>query len=371
MKKMARKLSILLAAAMAAGSLTACSGISGDVAATYGSESISMDEASFWLRYEQWMNEAYYWDMYTYFGYENMWEAPSGDGEKTMADSLTESVMTQLLQSRVLIDHAEEYNVALTEAQKEKITETVTSFLEEYPDFKNYCDASQEEIEGWMQTNSLAVLVADAVKKAANVTVSDEECQQYSIEYILVSEEDEDTAEESAEEDSTEEETTATGEELANQVLAQAKEGKEFSDIASELSLTASNASYLVTGETSTDIRYTTSAAMAVGDVEMVQEEGTGWYIIKKSNDLDEDATESKREEVQTTKETEAFNEVYAEWAKSAAKFDVKKAWTKVEISDKIYVAPETEEAAEDESADAEDETVESETEETAATEAE
>ncbi|MCD8009316.1 MAG: hypothetical protein LUF34_00615 [Lachnospiraceae bacterium] len=376
MKTITRKIAMLLAVILTVGSTAGCgSSTVGDyattVVATYGDEKIYLDEANFWLRYQQWMNEAYYWDLYTYFGYDNMWTAEY-DEDTTMADYFKENVMAQILQTRILLDHAEDYEIELTDDQKTEVSDHVTEFLETYPLFMNQTDATEEQMVEWMEMNATANLVAQAVKDAAEISISDEDCQQYSIEYILVEEEEETTEEETTEEETSADEsaeaeteedssTAATGEELAQQVYEMAEDGFEFSDIEATLGATSSTERYLVTGEESTDITYTTSAEMEAGEIQMVQEEGTGWYIIKKTNDLDEDATEEMREELTEEAEDEAFNEVYAEWAEDAPTFKVKeKIWAQVEITDKIYEEETEEETSEEETA--EDESDESET---------
>ncbi|MCD8077667.1 MAG: SurA N-terminal domain-containing protein [Lachnospiraceae bacterium] len=408
MKTITRKIAMLLAVILTVGSTVGCgSSTIGDysttVVATYGDEKIYLDEANFWLRYQQWMNEAYYWDLYTYFGYDNMWTAEY-DENTTMGDYFKENVMAQILQTRILLDHAEDYDIELTDDQKTTVSDHVSEFLESYPLFANQTDATEEQMVEWMEMNAKANLVAQAVKDAAEISISDEECQEYSIEYILVEEEEEEeetTAEETTAEETSaeaEEETTAgdgsdgsetyaeqtyaeqtateaeeetaeetteeetaeddsasavAGEELAQQVYELAEAGTDFSEIEESLGVTSSTASYLVTGEESTEITYTTSAEMEAGEVQMVQEEGTGWYIIKKTNDLDEDATEEKREELTEEAEDEAFNEVYAEWAEDAPTFKVKeKIWSQIEITDKIYEEETTEEETTDETAE-------------------
>ena len=85
--KLKKAFAMMLAAVTAAGILSGCgSSKIGDYATTevakYGSEPIYLEEANFWLRYEQITNEAYYGQMYKYFGYDNMWTMPDGNDGK-------------------------------------------------------------------------------------------------------------------------------------------------------------------------------------------------------------------------------------------------------------------------------------------------
>ena len=302
---------------MACGSLTACqSSKIGDYATTevakYGNESIKLEEANFWLRYQQVQNEAYYGELYTYFGYDNMWMAASGYSTQTMGDYTHQSVMSQLWQTRVLADHAADFGIELTEEQKTKVAESLQEFLTTYPVLSEHTDATEEQMRGWLEQNAVANLVANAVREAADTTVADEEIQAYAVEYITVNKPEEtteaaeteaaeteaaesaeveteaaetaaetaavereapETAEETAEvvvdedvtaeaaEDVTAEaaeteeagEALPEGEELANQVLAMAQNGADFDTIDEALGTTHDHTSYLVTGETSTD----------------------------------------------------------------------------------------------------------------------
>ena len=449
-----RKLSLVLAAVLCTGMLSGCeSSKIGDYAATevakYGKESIMLDEANFWLRYQQMENENTYGWFYTaYYGVENIWTMDiSGNGTQTMGDNLHKAVMTQLWQTRVLADHAGDYNISLTDAQKEKIAETAASIRETYPGLSEYADVTDAKIQGWLEQNAIANLVAQAVKDAAEIVISDEEVQAYGIEYITVTkpaeseaeettaaEAEETTAAEAGETTAEAEETTAAeaeettaeaeettaaeaeettaeaeettaaeaeettaeseettaeeaedvvdleeaeeepaleGEELANAVLALAQEGTEFDEIEEQLGVSHYDTSYLLTGETSTDVKYTTTAEMAAGEVQMIAEDNS-WTIVKRVNDLDEDETEERRENLLEERQNLAFNDKYAEWQTASPKFTVnEKIWSQILVDEMIYEAPTEEETEEAEETEALTEEAEAEGAETEAAETE
>lgn len=363
--KFIKKISVIMAAVLAAGTMSACASSEiGDYATTevakYGSESIKLAEANFWLRYEQMTNEAYYGYMWQYFGYDNMWDADSGDGT-TQGEAMHTEVMKQIRQMRVLNDHIADYGVELTDAQKEKIASEVADFLESYPNFADYCDASAEEIQVWMETNSTACLVAEAVKDAAEINIEDSSVEAYRVDYITFEAPAEEETEEAGEEAETEEASeteeepadTRTAEEKAQAALEMAQAGQDMETIAESFDTTNSHESYLVTGEESTDIQYTASQEMEAGEAQIVQD-GDDWLLIVKANDLDEDETEERREEAIDEQQTEAFNTTYTEWEKSSPKFKVnEKIWSQVTITDMIYEEP-TEAYSETEAAETE-----------------
>ena len=197
--KTMRKVLAAAAAVVTAMSMTACSTQTADktfdpdaAAATYGSKTITMREANFMLRYQEWIEEqssAYMNQYYQYYGYENMWAAPTGIGNKTIGDYFKEVVMSQLLQTYVINDHAAEVGVELTDLQKKAISDTVTRLHDETAynkAFWNYTDATDEQITEWLTANAIAVLVNNKITDEAEVTVTDEEVKSFTINYITV-----------------------------------------------------------------------------------------------------------------------------------------------------------------------------------------
>lgn len=197
--KTMRKVLAAAAAVVTAMSMTACSTQTADktfdpdaAAATYGSKTITMREANFMLRYQEWIEEqssAYMNQYYQYYGYENMWAAPTGIGNKTIGDYFKEVVMSQLLQTYVINDHAAEVGVELTDLQKTAISDTVARLHDETAynkAFWNYTDATDEQITEWLTANAIAVLVNNKITDEAEVTVTDEEVKSFTINYITV-----------------------------------------------------------------------------------------------------------------------------------------------------------------------------------------
>ncbi len=403
-KGMAALLAAVLTAGTAAGCAASMSEYGTTPALTYGDQTVYLDEANFWLRYEQWLMESQYGTMYQYYGYTNMWEAPA-DEYTTLGQQLKEDVMAQILQTRILNDHAEELGISLTEEDQTRITETVADFRESFDDsFREYCDASDESINGWLQQNALAVKVWDAVKQQAEVTVTDEECQMFSVEYVNITDStdstestestaaettaassesadttaaetesteasgeestaaetesaeasgEESTAAETAGAQSSGEDTTAaetteaasgetlTGEALANEVLRRLNEGQAFSDFEDELGVTVNNQSFLRSDTDNSSTIYQEAVNMATGEAKMVDYDG-GWYVIYCVAELDKEATEEERASVEDTKREEHFNTVYAEWTAAAPSYEVQDAWDDLKVDEMIYVAKET-----------------------------
>ena len=305
------------------------------VAATYGSENIYMDEAVFFLRYQQWTEEAYYWDMYTtYFGYDDMWVVPAdSEGNITMEDYLKEYVMSQLIQTRVLIDHADEYGAALTDAEKTKVSEAVDATYENLAEeFFNYVTISEEALQAALEKNAVANKVYEAVRQSTQVEVTDAECQMYTIQYALLGDVTDDS-----------ENVTITAEDLAADVKAQLEAGSDFEAVGELNDFSVSETSYLKADDSNTSELFLYTVMMTEGQIESWQS-GENWYVVKCVSELDEEATEEKRAEVEDEKREEYFDTVYEEWAAAAQSWDVKKAYENYTIisGEEIYVALES-----------------------------
>ena len=404
MKGWKKGMAALLAAALTAGTAAGCAASMSEYGTTpalvYGDETVYLDEANFWLRYEQWVMESQYGLMYQYYGYENMWDAPA-DEYTTLGQQLKEDVMAQLIQTCILNDHAEEMGVTLTEEDQTRIADTIAEFRENFDaSFAEYSDASDESITTWMQKNAMAVKVWNAVKQDTEVTVSDEESQMFTVEYATITEStsapestaaataeadstaaENTTAADTAEADSTAEETTAAettaaessqasgeestaaetesagaettaeettgaeealaGEALADEAVRRLQEGQSFADFEDELGLTSSSQSFLKSDTENESTIYQNAVDMATGDVKKVAYDG-GWYVIYCVSDLDEEATEEKRAQVEDDKREEYFNTVYADWAAAAPEYEVQDGWDDLKVDQMIYVAKET-----------------------------
>ena len=376
MKKFVRTLAAILSAALLMGTVTGCSGTvsmedySTTVAATYGDEEIYLDEVNFFLRYLQWYQEESYWEIYeTYLGYDDMWEADSGNGSMTLGEYLKEVVMAQTLQTRILLDHTEDYDIELTDEDVELAEEAVADLRDDLADeFTNYSDASDEDILGWFEENLLANKVYEAVRQSAEVEITDEECQMFTIQYVYVSvteedeeeEEDEEDTDEEADEESEDEDSDSEeededeliNEDLAEAVLACLEAGEDFDSIEDALGVSYTETSYLI-AETDDDSElFTYGSEMSTGEAVLFESEDGGWYVVYCVSDLDEEATEEQREELEDEQREEYFEEVYAEWAEDAPEFTVKKVWDKIVVGGgKIYVEKEDDEDEEEETA--------------------
>ena len=370
MKRFTVILAMVLSAAMMLTTLTGCgdkapadlAAYADTVAATYGDEKIMLDEANFFLRYQQMGMENYYWSYYTsYFGYPSLWVAPY-DEYKTLDVYLKQLTMQQLRQTRILRDHASEYGLSEADIDKDAAAESAKELVDGLdPAFSNFSDVTVEKVTAWFEQNDLAYKVYEAVKDAAEVSYTDEETQMYSIKYVSFTNDEEDDADAEAAEGEDAEPTEAaeklTAEQKARAFYEKVLAGGDISSLATEEGLTASSASYLLVDPDNTTNLYKNTKDYGARDV-LIYSEGETWYVVYRVNDIDEDATADKVESVTDTRKNEAFNEIYKGWQDASPKFATTDAWDELVVSDGSKMIPETtaaNEEADDETAPAEE----------------
>ncbi|MBQ4424550.1 MAG: hypothetical protein II882_02295 [Lachnospiraceae bacterium] len=312
---------------------------SSTVAATYGDKTVYLDEANFWLRYFQQTYESYYGTYFSYYGITDMWSQSSGNRTQTYAESAREQVMAEYLQAFILLDHAADYDITLTEEDQKKIEEAAdsimasTSFLE----LAKESDLTKEKLIDWIGTRSQALKVYEGVKaQAPNVSVSDEDADSFSVNYFLVysstSLKESDFAKLAGNEDSTDE-TAIEGEALAKRLEDCLKNGVEYDKIKEAFtSLTANSAAYRYADTNNSSILYSKAKEMKEGEVQII--EASGNYYVMQMKDLhDEHETAHAREDLEDEQRVDYFNEVLAEWKKAAKEFSVKSSFKNLKMS--------------------------------------
>jgi foldase protein PrsA len=368
-----RVLAASLAAVMTLGMTTGCttvrkSDLSDDlstvVAATYGDEKIYLDEVNYYLRNSQ-LSYEYFGTMYGI----NIWDSEG------MEDNVREEAMSIIYQTRVLCAHADDYNVELTDADKELVAEAVSELLEDESNqaFMEIAGSDEEMLTEIMTQNALANKVYQAICDETEITTTEEDVRKNSVSYLLFNEETESEDEtETAEDETADAETEETEEAVyyteddANAALEKVQAGTSLEEVGEEVGIDVSTTNFSVNEEQSTDFAKA-GAALAEGESTVVYEEGTGWYVMVCDSDNDEDATASAYESAVETEKSDHFSEVYE--AMDKAKFKVNEdVVNTLNIADTPVFNIETE--ADDETEEATD-SVEDETAEADTTEAE
>lgn len=315
------------------------------VVASYGDEKIYLSEVNYAAKIQQWYTEMYYSQILG----NNIWSQEITNG-KTMADMTKEDVMAAALQTRVLMEHAEEYGVTLMDEDMAKINKAAADTLDGIPEEVKEAAA----VDGAMLTdiytkNAIANKVWAAMVADVDTEVDPEEIRQTTVSYVLFSDKKEEV----------------DGEAEAKALVEAVTADKTLKEAAEEKELYANTTSYTKNAEQETELGKA-AAALATGETTTCYVEGTGWYAIQCENDFDEEKTEAQKDRVIAKRQAEIFEDVYAGWEKKEFVVD-EAVWANVNMDKPIYVAPTAAEPKATESEAAEAETTEAATTEAAA----
>ena len=305
-----RSVVFALALALAVGAFAGCkrtpskiTDYASTVVATYGDENIYLDEANFYARLQQYYSEAIY---SSYYG-EDFWSMDVSG--KTLEASTKENVMAAILQTRVLIEHAGEYNVSLTEEDKEKVKKTAAEFFSENEkSLKEAVNLTEERLYEILEKNALAMKVWAAVVADVDTNVPEEEARQVTVKYILIKDKEDDVD---------------YAKNTADSLVERMNSGESIDDIAAaDDSFTVNTASYTRNDPNATGLA-AVAAPMATDENKTGYIEGTGAYAIHCVTDFDKDKTEQKKESVIEARKDDLFEKAYAGWKDSIKEFKV------------------------------------------------
>ncbi len=325
-----KKRLLLIAAAMMLStvSLAGCSSLkAGEVVLKVNDSELTADVANFYARYTQAQYETYYG---AYMG-ENMWNTEAEKG-KTYEESVKSSIQEDLKRMLVLEQHMEEYNVAVSDAEKEVIRKAAKEFDEDNPlENKEKLMSGTETVERVMTLMAVEQKMRDKIIEGTDRNVSDEEANQKSMEYVMFSYQK--TGEDGSSSDMTADEKKAVREQADAFAKSAKADQKKFSELAQEQSLEVETASFDAEATVPNAELVKAADALKEKEVTDVVEAEAGCYVARVASLHDKDATESKKQEIITGRENDLFAEVTEEWM-DKAKTDVnKKAWKKIDFN--------------------------------------
>ena len=345
MKKLTALAAALLTAALLMGGCALKpADYSRTVAATYGTTNIYMDEAMFWLRLTQWDQEEQYASLYAqYYGTSNMWDIIGNYNlGRTMGDLLKEDVMSQILQRYVLCDQAESLGVSLTEQDITKGREFVQRLRDYYADalFQSIGSPTDEKLLEFVNRNSLAMKVMDAVKQNLSVDVSLDECDTFTVDYFRIAT----TAEADMKEAEEGEEPYVYNEELANKIKEEWSSGNSADAVKTKYTgfATYYNPVSLLRNDTENiNLLYTQGKDLEDDQyVVYYHESDKCWYVIHCINDHDAEATAKNLAKLTEEKRNEGFGPKYTEMAKAAPAYKLKAVYENVEMKETFVRKP-------------------------------
>ena len=341
------------AGALALTSLTGCTSFDNDDAvATVGKEEIPAGVTNFYARMQQAQYETYYAPMMGTTG-EALWQQEMEEG-KTYEESTKETLLLNLENLYLIRQHAEEYEVALTEEDTKAIEEAAKKFDEDNAlEEKEAVSGYKKYIEEYLELVTIQSRMDPKMKEGVNEEVSDEEAAQKSMKYVYFpySTTDADGNTKDLTEDEKKElkktaqtfaDTLKVSETKDIDALAQ-KGGYEVKTTTFDSESTAPNA----------DLVKALDALTTEGDVTDVIESDYGIYVGKLTSLLDREATDTEKTNIVAQRKQEQYDSLLADWRKETEITENKKVWNKIDFEKQGVTAKQSDDQYDD-TADAE-----------------
>ena len=352
-----------LAGVMAAGMLTGCGEQKADgtkTVATVNKTEIPLGVVSLYARIQQAQTDAMY---KSFMGSgANMWDTAVEEGsEETYGQKMVSDSLNAVELMIVLKEKAADYGVEVTEEDQAKIADAAAAFVEDNgEEVMSELAATEEQVKMLLELQTYRVKIYEPIVAEGKIEVTDEEANQSAFTYVNVSTGSEELTEEDKEKKK----------EQAQEILDKVKEDPtaDMTEIAKAVdeTYTSLTGKFTVVKGEDTEDSYPEEVmevlrTLKEGDVgqELIETED-GYYVVRLDKELDEEATEAKRELLKDSKESEYYQETCDKWLEEAdVKEDAKvlKTLTVTNAHTFVMKMPEapTEEAAEAELESAEE----------------
>ena len=349
MKK--KMLVLALAGIMAISTLTGCKSIktvdSEEVLMTVNGEEVKAGVANFYARYTQAQYDANFKSYYGMSMGAEQWASEAAEGvayEEYLKDTALEMMQIMVLAEQ----HMSDYDVELTDADKEDIAKAVQEFVDDNSkENREKVSGDEASVERFLtlQTiiNKTQLAIADSVDK----NVSDEEAAQKKMELVFFSyskANDEGVAEELTDDEK---------EQLkkdADAFVQAVRGGADFAKEAESMDLTVEEVTFDAESDVISPEAIMEADGLALGEVSDAVDTTNGLYVMKLVSDFDREATDAKKEEIVTQRQSDAYVAECEKWMEEAEIEVNDDVWAKVDFKELTItiIQPETEEAEEE-----------------------
>ncbi len=281
---------------------------------TYDGVDTTLKEAWIYAKMTKAQYDAYYG---TYYG-DDFWSTPMGiddDGETILFETyVKEQVIDQIKQIIVLNNKAEEYEVTLSDEEKEQCAEYAKKFAEseEGAAILKECGASESDMASIYEKNAIASKVQQEAVKDVDTEVTDDEARKTTISRIVFSTTT--TAEDGGTEDMSETEKAEVLKK-AQAALKKIQDGASLADVAEEEEYSNTSETFSAGESEEGSVLEDKLADLNDGDlIPEVLECENGYVIAQLTAYTDKDATDSNKETIVEERQQNAFQTIYAEW---------------------------------------------------------
>ena len=350
MKEMAKRTAVVaLAGVMSVGMLTGCGSKTLDgtkTVATVDGTDIPLGVVSLYAREQQQRTTAMYM---SYMGSaDNIWDQTADeDSGETYGDQAVTSSLESIEKLYILKEKASDYNVELTDEDETAIADAASQFMAANSEetIKELA-VTEDQVKTLLELQTIQKKMYDPIVAEGNITVSDDEANQTTFTYVSISTSGDDVTDEDKE----------TKKEQAQEILDKMKEDPtaDMSEVAQGVDESYSAVQGNFTTKESEDEDEDSSGAAYPDEVisvlrglkdgevaDDIIETDTGYYVVRLDKINDEDATASKRESLQNSKESTYYTETTNQWLDDADVKVVKKVLKTLKITDKhTFTAP-------------------------------
>lgn len=329
---------ILLAGALLCASLTGCGMKENEVVVTVNDTKVTADVANFYVRYVQAQYEAYYG---AYLG-DQLWTTKAEKG-KTYEETVKASVLKELETMVLLEEHAKEYGVELTDAEKQVIKAQVKKFDKANgAKEKKKVSGSKKTVERVLTMLALQNKMAEAIQKEADTNVSDEEAAQKKMEYVKFSYQTTDGSGKVKNLSEEEKQTVKKSAEAFAAGIPQDTTDFDLQAYAAENGYETVPLTFDKTGEQPAKEVVEAADQLPEGGITSLIETEGGLYVAKVTSLFDQEATNTKKGAIVEERKNELYQSKIEEWTKAAKIKENKKVWKKIKLS-KMSVKMKTE----------------------------
>ena len=328
------------AAALAVGSMTGCSkNIDGNkTVSTVNDEEIKLGTVNLMLRYQQ-AQTAQMYEMY-FGGSTGIWsqvaDEESGEtyGEQTLGD-----VMEQMEDMVILRQHASDYDVTVSDEEKDKIEKAAEKFIEANDEETlTYLGVDQSMVEEVLELSYYKEKMHDPITADADTNVSDDEAAQTGVTFVKVADSEE--TQEDSEEEKADAKTRA--QQILDEVMATADADMDAiaKGVDEDLSATTTHfttasaaeeeESTAVPQEVRDTVKNLTDGEVASN---LVESDGA-YYVVRLDAAFDKDATEDEKQMIINDRQQELYDETTGKWREDSKINQNKKVLKTLKVTD-------------------------------------
>ncbi len=247
-------------------------------------------------------------------------EMTTDDGKRTVKDVTIDDIIESINRVKVLVHHAEDMNISLSDSEKAEIENEAEIFYNGLTeaDLKK-TEITKDLVKQVMEENAIAKKVYNKEITEYDFEISEEEARMttfYDLVFECYSIDKDGTVKEFTDE------KKATQLQKANEALSSLAQDEDvtYQDIVDKYKLQYSNSYTMAKAEMVEEYGESVAdkiLAMSDGEVSTVIQSQYGYHIFKMIKSNDEELTKKNKEEIIARKQKEYFSGVYEDWLKS------------------------------------------------------